>query len=180
MALKTGGVRLDQAMCSIARTTAVVGDRWVPLILRDVYFGLDRFDQLQEDLRVASNVLSSRLDHLVDNEMLERVAYQEHPPRYCYRLTERATDFIPVLLSLMAWGDRWLAPEGPPVLLEHRDAEGEGHVLQPEVYCASCGERVTAEGLAAKPGPGMPDDEVRAHFAERFARARPPGGSPSA
>src|SRR5665213_95341 len=145
MSLKGRGVRHDEAMCSIARTTAVVGDRWVPLILRDVYFGVDRFDQLEADLGVASNVLSGRLDHLVDNEMLERVPYQDHPPRYRYRLTARAVDFIPVLLSLMAWGDRWLAPDGPPVFLEHKGAEGRRHVVRPEVHCADCGELVIAD-----------------------------------
>ncbi|MBO0867864.1 MAG: helix-turn-helix transcriptional regulator, partial [Micromonosporaceae bacterium] len=91
-----------QAMpCSIARTLAVVGEAWTPLILRDIAFGLTKFDEIQRDLGVATNVLTDRLNTLVRHEMVTREPYESRPVRYRYRLAEAGVDFLPVLLSLM-------------------------------------------------------------------------------
>ena len=102
--------------CSIARSVDLLGDWWTPLVLRDAYFGAKRFEHFQRSLGIGRNVLTQRLNRLVDEGLFERVPYQEHPPRDEYRLTDKGRDFMPVLMAMSAWGDRWLATEeGPPV-----------------------------------------------------------------
>jgi DNA-binding HxlR family transcriptional regulator len=133
--------------CSIARTLDVVGDWWTLLVVRDVSLGLHRFDQIQENLGIARNVLTERLHHLVDEGILRREPYQEHPERFEYRLTSKGDDLFGILMALWAWGDEHEAgPEGPPLALFHRPstaAEGErGHVCHPQVVCSTCGERL--------------------------------------
>ena len=108
-------------VCSIARTLEVLGERWTMLVIRDVFNGKRRFDQIQENLGVARNVLSNRLARLVEEGILEKRAYQERPPRYEYFLTEKGLDLWPVMIGLLHWGDRYLAePEGPPMLIRHK------------------------------------------------------------
>src|SRR5579875_3460570 len=102
--------------CSIARTLDVIGEPWSPLILRDVWVGFTRFDQIQADLGISRKVLTERLNHLVDNGVLHRTPYDERP-RYEYRLTEKGIELVDLLMVMVGWGDRWLAAEaGPPVL----------------------------------------------------------------
>ena len=125
--------------CSIARTLEVVGERWTLLVIRDVFRGRRRFDQLQESLGIATNVLSSRLDRLVDANILERVPYQEKPPRHEYRLTERGLELRTPLIALMHWGDRYLAPDGPPMVTEHATC---GAPVVAQLICTGCGEPV--------------------------------------
>src|SRR5205807_5668213 len=103
--------------CPVARSLERVGEWWSILILRDALRGLTRFDQFQSNLGIAPNMLARRLAALVDAGLLERRRYSERPPRDEYVLTARGRDFRPVLLSLMAWGNRHFAPEGPSVLL---------------------------------------------------------------
>jgi DNA-binding HxlR family transcriptional regulator len=103
--------------CPIARSLERVGEWWSILILRDAFRGLTRFDQFQKSLDIAPNMLTRRLNALVEAELLERRAYSEHPPRYEYVLTERGRDFRPVLWALLAWGNRHFAPEGPSVVV---------------------------------------------------------------
>jgi DNA-binding HxlR family transcriptional regulator len=137
--------------CSIARTLDVIGDPWTPLILRDLHAGLRRFDELVEDLGISRNLLARRLDHLVARGVVERRRYRDHPPRDDYVLTEPGRDLGPVLMAIMAWGDRWVAPEaGPPARLRHSC----GEVVVPVVACPACGEPMTAETVTALPGPG--------------------------
>ncbi len=126
--------------CSVARTLEIVGERWSLLIIRDVLRGLRRFDQLQESLGIATNVLSSRLDRLVQTGILERVPYQEKPVRHEYRLTERGLELRTPLIALMHWGDRYLAPDGPPVVTEHATC---GAPIVAELVCSGCGKPVT-------------------------------------
>jgi len=126
--------------CSVARTLEIVGERWSLLIIRDVFRGLRRFDQLQESLGIATNVLSSRLDRLVQTGILERVPYQEKPVRHEYRLTERGLELRTPLIALMHWGDRYLAPDGPPVVTEHATC---GAPIVAELVCSGCGKPVT-------------------------------------
>ena len=101
--------RFGDMACSIARTLDVVGESWSPLIVRDVWAGINRFDQLQRDLGVSSKVLAERLRWLVANGVLEKRAYSERPVRHEYLLTEMGRDFYPVLAALNRWGDKWLA-----------------------------------------------------------------------
>jgi DNA-binding HxlR family transcriptional regulator len=138
--------------CSVARTLEVVGEWWSPLIIRDVYVGLTRFDHIQRNLGLSRKVLAARLDALVDNGLLERRAYQQHPVRHEYLLTDKGRDLVPALMALMAWGDRWTADDaGPPMRLRH-DACGEWTV--PTVTCSECGEALIADEVTVVPGPG--------------------------
>jgi DNA-binding HxlR family transcriptional regulator len=138
--------------CSMARSLEVVGDWWTPLILRDLYLGLKRFDELAEDLEISRNLLSSRLSSLVDNGIVERRRYQQHPPRDEYALTEAGRDLVPVLMALTAWGDRWVAPaQGPPLRFRHTECDS---YFTPGVHCSECHEPITAETVDVRPGPG--------------------------
>ena len=144
--------------CSVAQCLEVVGEWWSMLIVRDASLGVSRFDDFQERLGISRNVLQQRLTHLVDHGVLERVAYQAHPPRYDYRLTEKGRDLWPVLAAMRQWGDRWAAPEGPPLEVVHRDC---GHVTQVEQRCSECGEVLELRGLRAVEGPGaVPTDHL--------------------
>lgn len=137
--------------CSIARTLEIVGERWSILVLRDVFLGVRRFDALQRNLGVARNVLATRLERLVGEGILEKVPYQERPPRHEYRLTEKGLDLWPIIVELLRWGDRHAAsPDGPPVVLRHRDCGG---LLGDRRICERCNQPlgvydVRAERLA--------------------------------
>ena len=143
----------SEMTCSIARSLAVAGEPWSPLILRDAWVGIDRFDDLQRDLGVSRKVLAERLRHLVDEGMLERRLYAERPARYEYVLTRKGFEFVDVLMVMAQWGDRWTAGDaGPPVLRRHRAC---GAITQLELRCAGCGELVTSSDVDVEPGPGM-------------------------
>jgi DNA-binding HxlR family transcriptional regulator len=101
--------------CSIARALELVGERWTILVLREVFLGRRRFEQMQQALGVARNVLTARLERLVREGVLERVPYQERPLRHEYRLTDKGLDLWPIIVELLRWGDRYAAPpQGPP------------------------------------------------------------------
>ncbi len=137
--------------CSVARTLEVVGEKWTFLILRDAFLGVRRFDRFQADLGIARNILSDRLGKLVEHGILERRQYQDRPARFEYRLTERGIDLHPVVLSLMAWGDKHAAPAGAPVTLVHEC----GAEMVPELRCPSCGGAVHARNVRPQAGPGL-------------------------
>jgi DNA-binding HxlR family transcriptional regulator len=159
---------LAEFPCSIARALAVAGEWWTPLIVRDVYLGLRRFDQIQSNLEISRKVLSDRLEHLVADGILERRPYSERPPRDEYVLTEKGRDLVPVLLALMAWGDRWTAGDaGPPAQVRHLAC---GNVTEPVVACSECGEPLTAEGIRAEPGPGAQVGPGTREIARLFGR----------
>lgn len=137
--------------CSIARTLDVIGEPWSPLILRDVYVGFTRFDQMQADLGISRKVLTERLKHLVERGVLERRPYDERP-RYEYVLTEQGTGLVDLLMVMVAWGDKWLAgPAGPPVLYRHHPCGEISHV---DLRCARCGQPMHARDVDVLPGPG--------------------------
>ena len=101
--------------CSIARTVDVVGQRWTPLIVRDLFAGMTKFEDIRRDLGIASNVLAARLEDLERHGVVERRQYQSAPARHEYVLTEKGRDLYPVIATLVAWGDKWLAePSGRP------------------------------------------------------------------
>ena len=146
----------DTQICSIAGALEVVGERWSLLIVRNVLLGLRRFDETQENLGIARNVLQTRLTRLIEEGVLEKRLYQEHPPRYEYRLTEKGLDLWPTIVALMQWGDRYALPDaGPVVLLEHR---GCGGAVDEHRLCEACGARVSVRDARAVPGPGAPPD----------------------
>ena len=143
--------QFGEMTCSIARTLDVIGEPWSPLILRDVWAGVRRFDHIQADLGISRKVLTERLNHLVEQDVLERLAYDSRP-RYEYHLTVKGTDLVEMLMVMARWGDRWLAGEaGPPVLYRHHACGQIGHV---DPRCSHCGEPMHADGVDLLPGPG--------------------------
>ena len=125
--------------CSIARTLAIVGEKWALLAVREVFLGNRRFDEMIRRTGAPRDTLAARLRTLVAAGILERQRYEEHPARYEYRLTQAGLDLYPVILTLMDWGDRYLDDgNGPPMVLEHH---GE-HRLTPQLVCEQCGEPV--------------------------------------
>jgi DNA-binding HxlR family transcriptional regulator len=122
--------------CSISRAMDVLGERWTFLIVRECFYGVRRFSDMQRNLGIARNILSSRLQTLVRHGVLERSRYQDEPERYEYRLTATGRDLYPAVVTIMRWGDRHLAgPEGPPVRLRHAC----GHEADPVLACRHCG-----------------------------------------
>jgi DNA-binding HxlR family transcriptional regulator len=148
--------------CPIARSLERVGEWWSILILRDAFHGLKRFDEFQENLGVAPGILARRLNALVESGLLERRRYSAHPPRDEYLLTERGRDFRPVLLALLAWGNRHFAPEGAAVQLANRRT---GAVVDPVLVDRATGEPIAGPEFIVVPGPGA-DDGTRRHLAK--------------
>lgn len=135
--------------CSVARTLELVGERWTFLIIRDALMGVTRFDAFLTRLGVARNVLTDRLNRLVDNGILDRVQYQDRPARHEYRLTGKGRDLSPVIITMMEWGDRYLAGEaGPPLRIEH-DGCG-GHAVS-QLFCEECERPLTVDEIAPRP-----------------------------
>ena len=149
--------------CSVAQCLEVVGEWWSLLIIRDVFLGVTRFDQFQERLGISRNILQQRLNHLVEADVLKKVPYSEHPPRYDYRLTAQGRDLWPVLTAMRQWGDRYAAPDGPPLHVVHKAC---GRVSHAVMTCSRCGERLTGRDVRAVPGPGDLDDLMEAAPAE--------------
>ncbi|WP_430727393.1 winged helix-turn-helix transcriptional regulator [Streptomyces beigongshangae] len=139
--------------CSIANTLALVGEKYSLLVLREVSLGATRFDQLARNTGAPRDVLTTRLKRLVEAGLLRKVAYSERPPRFEYRPTRAGLELEPVLLTLMAWGDRHLTGDDRPMVLEHAGGDGSlgGHELVPVVTCAECGEEVRHDDLTPHP-----------------------------
>ncbi|MEU8617618.1 helix-turn-helix domain-containing protein [Streptomyces sp. NPDC048623] len=135
--------------CSIADTLALVGEKYSLLVLREISLGVRRFDRIARNTGAPRDILTARLKRLVEAGVLEKVAYSERPRRYEYRATPSGEELAPVLLTLMAWGDRHLNPDARPVVLEHSC----GAVLDPRVVCAHCG---------AEPDPASLQHHMRA------------------
>jgi DNA-binding HxlR family transcriptional regulator len=154
--------------CSLARSLEVMGDWWVPLIVRDLALGLDRFEDLATDLGISRNLLTARLDDLVANGLVEREQYSAHPPRDRYVLTEAGRELVPILAALTAWGDRWQTPPGgPPLRLRH-----DGHRCTAVVTCSVCGEMLTTDALTVERGPGAQVAPGTRVIAERVSAPR--------
>jgi DNA-binding HxlR family transcriptional regulator len=136
-------------VCSIARALEQVGERWTLLIVRDVFLGRRRFDELQRSLGVARNVLAERLSRLVEEGILERVAYSERPPRHEYRLTRKGRDLNVALTALRQWGDEYLS-ERPPVVLRRR---GDGRPVVAALVPEGSPEILSPRDVELAPGP---------------------------
>lgn len=149
--------------CSVARGLEVVGEWWTLLVVRDLFLGKHRFDEIRESLGISRNILIDRLDTLVEHGVVERRQYQKHPPRSDYHLTEKGHDLYPVILALIRWGDTWLAGSaGPPMLVEHA---GCGRLAQPQVTCDHCGLPLTHETTRFVTTSGAPVRGARARGA---------------
>jgi DNA-binding HxlR family transcriptional regulator len=140
----------SQPLCSIARALEVVGDRWTMLVLREAFMGTRRFDDFQRALGCARNVLTDRLNRLVDAGLLRKQPYQERPLRHEYRLTRKGVELWPAIITLMKWGDRHLADQGPPVLVLHKDCGGE---IDDRLHCSLCAAELGPSDVYVEPGP---------------------------
>jgi DNA-binding HxlR family transcriptional regulator len=145
------GRTYDKQRCSAARTLELVGERWTLLIVRDAFLGVRRFGDFADRLGIARNVLQDRLERLVEAGLLEKAPYQERPLRHEYRLTDMGRDLWPVMHALLQFGDKHLAPEGPPMLSLHR---GCGGALDDRRVCTACGTPVDLPDVEVRPGPG--------------------------
>jgi DNA-binding HxlR family transcriptional regulator len=145
--------------CSVARAVAIIGDRWRFLILRNVFYGIRRFEPLRASLGISRKVLSQRLAALSSAGVLDRRRYHDRPPRHEYRLTPAGVDLFPVLMALAHWGDRWLAKGGgAPVEFVHARC---GHAARAQLVCPHCREPVGAHNIRLRRGPGLPDAAVQ-------------------
>jgi DNA-binding HxlR family transcriptional regulator len=144
--------------CSLARSLDIVGEWWTLLIVRDAFLGVTRFDDFVDRLGIARNVLTARLDTLVEAGVLDKVPYEEgNRTRYDYRLTEMGRDLFPVVTALRQWGDRWVVGEGhEPLLLQHRTC---GEVVHGVFTCDHCGEPLVPRDAKAIAGPGLSNPE---------------------
>jgi DNA-binding HxlR family transcriptional regulator len=147
-------------VCSIARSLEIVGERWTLLILRDALLGLTRFEEFQQKLGIASNVLTNRLKLLCDEGVLERVPDAERPGRPKYLLTHKGRELAPALIVLMKWGDRhYPTPGGPPRLTLHAGCGGN---IGADFRCDQCGNLVGRGEIELPSGPGAPRGEHQA------------------
>jgi len=133
--------------CSVAQCLEIVGEWWSMLIVRDAFHGIRRFDDFQTRLGIARNVLTQRLTKLVEAGVLTKHAYQDHPIRYEYLLTDMGRDLWPVLTAMRQWGDRHAAPHGPPATVVHKDC---GHAKPFVFVCQHCGQQVGVEDVEHK------------------------------
>lgn len=140
-------------VCSIARSLEVIGERWSLLILREMFLGHHRFDEIQANLSITRSVLATRLTHLAEHGVLERRRYQTNPERFEYHATEKGAELFPVLGHLLAWGDRhYPPPEGPPRILRH---QGCGGTLDAAMSCTRCRTSPRPGEILAEPGPAL-------------------------
>jgi DNA-binding HxlR family transcriptional regulator len=158
--------------CPIARSLERVGEWWSILILRDAFHGLTRFDQFQRSLHIAPNMLTRRLNTLVESGLLERRRYSERPPRDEYVLTERGRDFRPVLLALLTWGNKHFAPEGASVVVID---SATGATADPVLVDRASGRPLAEPNFTTAAGPAADADTRRRYdfAAEQFAKRHP-------
>jgi len=145
------GRTYDSQTCSVAGALEVIGERWTLLIVRDAFMGARRFEHFQRRTGAARNVLANRLNLLVEEGIFRKAAYQEHPVRYEYRLTEKGIDLWPVVVSLLQWGDRHIYPGRAPVLLVHKKCGG---AVNDHRMCETCGAKLNARDVEARQGIG--------------------------
>ena len=148
--------------CPIARSLERVGEWWSILILRDAFHGLTRFDQFQKSLDIAPNILTRRLNALVESGLLERRSYSERPARYEYILTERGRDFRPVLWALLAWGNKHFAPEGPSVIVVDSET---GEAADPVLVDRRTGRVLAEPAFRSSAGPAAGESTRRRYSA---------------
>ncbi len=142
--------------CPVASTLEVIGERWTLLVIRDIFLGIRRFEDIQRDLGVARNVLQDRLEGLVSQGIVTKRPYQDRPVRSEYRLTEKGADLWPVLVALLQWGDRHALVGDRPMILRHRGCGGE---LDDRRRCTACGADISVtEAIAVRTGAKRPEE----------------------
>jgi DNA-binding HxlR family transcriptional regulator len=145
---------LFEENCAVARSAAIVGERWVWVILRQAFNGARRFEDFQRGIGLARNVLTDRLNWLVEQDVLQRRRYAEHTARdlYEYRLTAKGRALFPVYVALMQWGNEWTGLAAPPVDLLHKPC---GHRVSARVVCSECGEDIDVRDTEPVVGRGL-------------------------
>lgn len=162
---------LEEESCSIARSLAVIGDRWTLLVLRECFLRVRRFEEFQTNLDITRHLLADRLKKLVSYGVLRRIPYQDCPKRYEYLLTPKGLDLYPVLMAIVHWGDVHMVDErGRPLLHEHKNC---GKVFDPVMVCSECGEPLRAREVHTHPGPGADTDRFPAGANDKAPRRRP-------
>ena len=143
---------LEDEQCSVARTVAVIGDRWTLLVLRECFLRVRRFEDFEARLGVTRHVLADRLKKLVRYGVLRRVPYQDRPKRHEYLLTQKGLDLYPIIMAIVHWGDIHMADErGRPLLHQHKSC---GKTFDPVMTCSECGEKLSAKAVHVHAGPG--------------------------
>ena len=149
---------LEDEQCSVARTVAVIGDRWTLLVLRDCFLRVRRFEDFQARLEVTRHVLADRLRKLVHRGVLRRVLYQSRPRRYEYILTQKGLDLYPIIMAIVHWGDVHMIDErGRPLLHEHKLC---GKAFDPVMTCSECGEPLSPKQVHVHAGPGGKQNDL--------------------
>jgi DNA-binding HxlR family transcriptional regulator len=129
---------------SVSLSLSVMGDKWSFLVIREAFLGVRRFDRFAAELGIAPNILTDRLNRLIDCDIFRKKKYQDLPERYEYRLTEMGKDLYGSLVAMMAWGDRWLSRGEPPIQLTHKAC---GNDFTPVIICDQCRKPVTAHNM---------------------------------
>ena len=138
--------------CSVARSVAVIGDRWTLMVLRDCFLGQRRFEDFERNLGISRGIIADRLKHLVAEGVLRREVYQRRPTRHEYRLTEKGHALHPVIMAIVHWGDvHYAGPEGPPLIHRHKTC---GCDFAPRLTCSECGEPVTSRDVEVRAARG--------------------------
>ena len=146
---------LEEEQCSLARTVAVIGDRWTLLILRECFLRRKRFEEFQSSLGVTRHLLAERLRKLVRFGVLRRVPYQNSPKRYEYILTQKGLDLYPIVMSIVHWGNIHMVDvRGRPLLHQHKHC---GKLFDPIMVCSECSQPISAKEVHVHPGPGAPE-----------------------
>jgi DNA-binding HxlR family transcriptional regulator len=137
----------DQS-CSVARSVAVIGDRWTLMLLRDCFLGVRRFEDFERRLGISRSIIADRLKRLTDEGVLSRQAYQDHPVRHEYRLTDKGLALHPVIMAIVHWGDvHYAGDAGPPLIHRHKSC---GCDFAPVQTCSECGEPVAARDVEVR------------------------------
>jgi DNA-binding HxlR family transcriptional regulator len=151
---------LVDTLCPVARSTAIVGDRWTILIIRELFMGCSRFDDLQGQTAATAQMLAARLKRLQADGLIERRVYSRRPVRHEYLLTRMGREFYPVILAFRAWGEKWCNSAGEPLAIRmmHRKCGGE---LSLDGACPACHEAVAGSDMDAHPTPEYLDERRR-------------------
>ncbi|MGP0059684.1 MAG: winged helix-turn-helix transcriptional regulator [Beijerinckiaceae bacterium] len=159
---------LEEETCSLARTVAVIGDRWTLLILRECFLRVRRFEEFQSKLGITRHLLAERLKKLVRFGVLRRIPYQTSPTRHEYILTQKGLDLYPIIMAIVHWGDIHMVDErGRPLLHEHKMC---GRTFDPIMVCSECGEPLNARQVHTHAGPGAATAKLL-HGSEKMALA---------
>lgn len=160
---------LDQQACPVARTIARIGDTWTLMLLRELFLGIRRFEEIRGHTGMSPQLLSRRLRELDEVGIVARRRYQDRPKRYEFVLTEKGLDLWPVILALRSWGERWAKParEAPLISIGHPAC---GHKIEPVVTCPDCGELLHARAVTARMSKQMQRDRADRRRAMYHAR----------